>query len=219
MIYATDFGKLITVFSDKTKKIGQARNRLYALERKYREKGNHRKADKIRKFNLGQQKKTAKKNRIQNQLKDRAYKAVHKMADKAQLIISEDLTSPIKKKTNVKNMNRRLANWYKGILANAVNHVTSQRGVINAPVNCAYTSQMDSNTHRLEGKRVGDKFYHVNGDVSHAGVNASKNVRERYRDATIKLYTPYKEVKHLLLSRMTDCYTVIQDSSCKTSLS
>jgi hypothetical protein len=216
--YATDFGKLITVFSDKNKKTGQARNRLYALERKYREKGNHYKADKIRKFNVGQQKKTARKNRIQNQLKDRAYKAVHKMVDKAQLIISEDLTSPIKKKTNFKNMNRRLANWYKGILADAVNHVTSQRGAINAPVNCAYTSQMDSNTHRLEGKRVGDKFYHVNGDVSHAGVNASKNVRERFRDKAITLYMPYKEVRYLLLSRITDCHTTIQDSSCKTSL-
>ena len=115
-------------------------------------------------------------------------------------------------------MNRRLANWYKGILADAVNNVTSQRGAMNASVNCAYTSQMDSNTHRLEGKRVGDKFYHVNGDVSHAGVNASKNVRERFRDKAITLYMPYKEVRYLLLSRMTDCYTAIQDSSCKTSL-
>ncbi len=218
IFYGTDFGQLITAFSDQNKQVGQRRNKLHALEKKYQAEGNHAKADNIKTFNLGQQKKITKKKRIQNQLKDRAYKAVHKMADKAQLIISEDLTSPIKKKTNFKNMNRRLANWYKGILAKAIDHVTSQRGAINAPVNCAYTSQMDSNTQRLEGKRVGDKFYHVNGEVSHAGVNASKNVRVRYRDSTIKLYMPYKEVKSLLLSRITDCHTAIQDSSCKTPL-
>ena len=219
VFYGTDFGRLITDFSDKNKVTGQRRNKLHALEKKYRKKGQDAKADKIKKFNLRQQKKAARKKRIQNQLKDRAYKAVHKMVDKAQLIVSEDLTSPIKKKTNFKNMNRRLANWYKGILADAVNDVTSQRGVINAPVNCAYTSQMDSTTQRLEGKRVGDKFYHVNGDVSHAGVNASKNVLARYRDTTITLYMNYKAVKSILLSRMTDCHTVIQDSSCKTSFS
>lgn len=48
-----------------------------------------------------------------------------------------------------------------------------------------YTSQMDSMTDRLEGRRVGDKFYHMNGDVSQADTNAAVNVKQRADDTEI----------------------------------
>ena len=63
---------------------------------------------------------------------------------------------------------------------------------------------MDSNTLRLEGRRVGDKFYHVNGEVSQADTNASVNIKNRGDDTEITLYTPYKEVKKILLHRLTE---------------
>jgi hypothetical protein len=40
-----------------------------------------------------------------------------------------------------------------------------QRNASHELVNGAYTSQTDSLTGLLEGKRDGDKFYRVNGDV------------------------------------------------------
>ena len=80
--------------------------------------------------------------------------------------------------------------------------VTKARGSCLRLVNCAYTSQMDSNTHRLEGRRVGDKFYHVNGEVSHADTNAAINIKHRADDTEILRYTPYKVVKKILLNRL-----------------
>ena len=60
---------------------------------------------------------------------------------------------------------------------------------------------MDSNTHRLEGRRVGDKFYHANGEVSQADTNAAANIKHRGDDTEITRFTPYKVVKQILLAR------------------
>ena len=68
-------------------------------------------------------------------------------------------------------------------------------------MNAAYTSQMDSNTHLLAGSRVGDKFYCANGDVLQADFNAALNLLHRYSDKEITLYTPYREVRRILLAR------------------
>ena len=62
---------------------------------------------------------------------------------------------------------------------------------------------MDSNTSHLEGRRVGDKFHHANGDVSHADTNAAVNIKHRGDDTDITLYTPFKEIKKILLGRLS----------------
>ena len=61
---------------------------------------------------------------------------------------------------------------------------------------------MDSTTHLLQGRSVGDKFYHVNGDVSHSDVNAARNIKARLNDKDIALYTPFRKVKQILLDRL-----------------
>jgi len=217
--YVTDFGSLTTSYSDKEKYKGKARNRLHALSKKHKTTGNYKKFQNIKNNNLGYIAKNRRKTRIHNQLTDRVNKAVHKLVDKAGVLVSEDLTSQIKGKGYSKNMNRRLANWYKGILATSIENITTQRGCKHLLVNPAYTSQMDSNTQRLEGKRVGDKFYHENGAVSQSDYNASRNILARASDRDIGLYTPYKEVKQILLAReKTDVYTAIPDLSCNESL-
>jgi Transposase and inactivated derivatives len=94
-----------------------------------------------------------------------------------------------------------MSSWAKGALAEALDAVTEQRCASHVLVNAAYTSQMDSTTHLLEGKRVGDKFYRTNGDVLQADHNAAMNVLHRYSDSEITLYTPYKEVRRILLAR------------------
>ena len=94
-----------------------------------------------------------------------------------------------------------MSGWAKGALAEALKSVTTARDSCLRLVNSAYTSQMDSNTLRLEGRRVGDRFYHVNGDVSHADTNAAVNIKHRGDDTDITLFTPYLEVRKILLSR------------------
>ncbi len=94
-----------------------------------------------------------------------------------------------------------MSSWAKGSLAEALESVTKARGSCLRLVNCAYTSQMDSNTGRLEGRRVGDKFHHANGEVSHADTNAALNIKQRGDDTEITRFMPYKAVKQILLNR------------------
>jgi hypothetical protein len=72
---------------------------------------------------------------------------------------------------------------------------------VHHTVNAAYTSQMDSHTGLLQGKRVGDKFYRASGDVIQADTNAARNVLARLSDPDICRCTPYRDVRRILLSR------------------
>ncbi|MDN0076689.1 hypothetical protein QU481_17665, partial [Crenobacter sp. SG2303] len=74
----------------------------------------------------------------------------------------------------------------------------SQRGAVHVTVNAAYTSQMDSFTGLLEGRRVGDKFHRANGDVTQADFNAARNVKHRLHDPAIARFMPHREVLRIL---------------------
>lgn len=195
------FGKVLTGFSDKTSKTGKARSRLHAIEKKHREAGRIAKADRILRNNLGRKKIDSRRDTTQKQLRGIAFKSAHSIVDKAGIVVSEDLTSPIAAKQQWKQFNRRMSGWAKGVLAEALDSVCAQRGAEHALVNGAYTSQMDSFTGLLKGKRSGDKFYRENGDVLQADHNAAMNVLERLGDSEITRYMPYKEVRRILLAR------------------
>lgn len=85
--------------------------------------------------------------------------------------------------------------------ASAFLSVCTQRNARHILVNGAYTSQTDSASGLLEGKRKGDKFYRTNGDVLQADHNAALNVLARLNDSEIDRFTPHKEVRRILLSR------------------
>jgi hypothetical protein len=195
------FGAALRVFSDAAHKTGVARGKLGALQEKHRKAERTAKADRILRHNLGTKKIASRRQRTQTRLRNIAFKAAHAIADQAAIIGAEDLTSPIARKTPWKGYNRRMGFWAKGVLAAALKSVSEQRGACLMHVNAAYTSQMDSQTRLLEGNRVGDKFYHVSGDVSHADSNAAMNVEDRMFDPKITRYMPYKQVKQILLSR------------------
>ena len=199
--HGAGLGKIMTEYSDKVSKTGKARNKLYALEKKHMEAGHIAKADRIKVNNLGTKKINTRKNKVQKRIRNIAFKAAHSVVDKASLVISEDLTSPIAKKHPWKNYNRKMSSWAKGTLAEALESTTQQRKARHALVNAAYTSQADSNTHLLEGRREADKFYCANGDVLQADFNAARNLLHRYFDHEITLYTPYREVRRILLAR------------------
>lgn len=122
-------------------------------------------------------------------------------AVRTEIVASEDLTTVIASKHQWKRFNRRMSAWAKGILAEALDSVCEQRNAKHTLVNGAYTSQTDSTNGLLEGKREGDKFYRANGDVLQADHNAALNVLARLDDCEITRFTPYKEVKRILLSR------------------
>ncbi|WP_298207896.1 hypothetical protein [Ferrimicrobium sp.] len=198
-------GKIMTEYSDKASKTGKARNELCAREKKHRESGRTAKANRIRDNNLGTKKINARKAKAQRRITNVAFKAAHAVIDKAGVVISEDLSCPIAKKQPWKKYNRRVSAWAKGTLAEALESTTQQRKARHVLVNAAYTSQMDSATHLLEGKRVADTFYCAiycaNGDVLKADFNGARNLLHRYSDQEITLYTPHREVRRILLAR------------------
>ncbi|MFP3551115.1 transposase [Paraburkholderia sp. SIMBA_049] len=199
--HGEQFGAVLTAYGDQVSKTGKARNRLHALEKVHREAGRTAKADRIKSNNLGRAKLKARRDRAQKRLRTIAYQAAHSVVDKAAVVGSEDLTFPIRGKVQWRNYNRRMSAWAKGVLAQALEEVCTQRGATHVVVNAAYTSQMDSFTGFLEGKRLGDKFHRINGDVLQADTNAARNVKARIHDQDINRYTPHVAVKQILLAR------------------
>lgn len=195
--YGKGLGKLLTANSDKLKLKYQRRNKLFQLAQKNK---------KIFECNLGRKKLDRQKRRYEQVIKTEIYKAVHAIVDKASTVVCEDLTSPIPSKGYGKDVNRRLSNWTKGIIAFATADVAASRGSTVSYVNCAYTSQMDSRHGVLLGKRAGDKFHCFDRVVLQADTNAARNILARHYDTDIGRYMPYKKVKEVLLRR-TELFT------------
>ncbi|WP_249223009.1 hypothetical protein [Noviherbaspirillum sp. L7-7A] len=112
----------------------------------YRAAGRIAKADCIRANNLGWIKLGNRRERAQQHLRTIAYQAAHSIVDKAAVVGSEDLTSPIRSKNQWRQYNCRMSAWAKGVLAQALDEVGTQREATHVVVNTAYTSPIDSFT-------------------------------------------------------------------------
>ena len=195
-------GDLLSAESDHRKVKGTRRNHLRDTEQKHRAKGNHRKADTIRKNNLGNQKWDRRRTLYRKQVRDHLCQAAHTVVDKAGTIACEDLSATMKSAPyRHRDTNRRLSGWVKGVMADTLTSISRRRGSVPALVNPAYTSQIDSRTGLLQGRRRWDRFYCCDGVVLDADVNAACNILARLYDEEITLYMPYREVKALLAER------------------
>ncbi|MYA04319.1 MAG: transposase, partial [Caldilineaceae bacterium SB0664_bin_22] len=157
-------GDLLSAESDHRKVKGTRRNHLRDTEQKHRAKGNHRKADTIRKNNLGNQKRNRRRTRHRKQVRDHLCQAAHTVVDKAGTIACEDLSAHMKSAPyRHRDTNRRLSGWVKGVMADTLTSISRRRGSAPALVNPAYTSQVDSRTGLLQGTRRRDRFYCLDG--------------------------------------------------------
>jgi IS605 OrfB family transposase len=206
-------GAILTDASDRLKAKYQRRSKLRALANRTR---NPRKRQHIRQFNLGRKKLDQQMNKTQARIRDVVFQAVHTVVDKAAVIAAEDLTAPMSGKSFGKNVNRRLSAWTKGVIAEALDSVSSRRGSTVVLVNPAYTSQIDSRTGGLDGKRQGDRFHCFDGVVLQADENAARNVLARLSDPDIERFMPYRQVKAILQARTERLRLGLlnQDSSC-----
>jgi len=201
-------GKILTDESDRLKLKYQRRNKLKAIANK---------KPWVKSYNLGRKKLDRQSVIHQSKAKTIVHKAVNSVVDKAVLVVTEDLTSPIAGKKFSKNVNRRLSAWTKGVTASAIENISHRRGSTVIYVNAAYTSQMDSRDGSLSGKRCGDLFHCESGEVLRADVNAARNVLARLNDTEINRWMPYKQVHAILLKRTeaNRLKLLNQDSSCK----
>ncbi|WP_221913953.1 RNA-guided endonuclease TnpB family protein [Thiorhodospira sibirica] len=211
--HGQELGAILTDTSDKLKAKYQRRAKLRARANNTR---NPRKREHIRRFNLGRKKLNRQMDKTHARIRDIVFQSVNKVVDKAAVIAAEDLAAPMAGKSFGKNVNRRLTSWTKGVIAEALDSVSHRRGSTVVLVNPAYTSQMDSRTGCLDGKRQGDQFYCSDGVVLQADQNAARNVLARLSDPDIERFTPFKRVKAILLERTERHWLGLlnQDSSC-----
>jgi hypothetical protein len=204
--HGTEFGTILRDYTDKVHRTGKARNKLYALEKGHRAAGRIGKADRIALNNLGTKKQVNRRRKTKAHLRTVAFKAVHAVVDKAAIVGSEDLTSPIARKKPWKGFNRRMGFWAKGVLAEALETITEHRHARHVLVNAAYTSQTDPQTRGLTGRREGDLFYCASGDVLQADHVGALNVLDRIDDTEITRFMPHDQVRRILLRRSpADC--------------
>jgi IS605 OrfB family transposase len=206
--HGVTLGAVLTKESDRLKLKYQRRHKLKAIAKK---------KPWVKKHNLGRKKLDNQVIKHQTAVKTIVHTAVNAVVDKAAVIIAEDLSSPIAGKKFSKNISRRLSSWTKGVIAQAIENISRRRGSTVIHVNAAYTSHKDSRNGTLSGKRRGDTFYCEDGEVLQADVNAARNVLARHHDPEIGQWTPYQQVKSILLKR-TECHRLKllnQDSSCK----
>jgi IS605 OrfB family transposase len=213
--YGTGLGQLLSRESDALKVKYQRRNKLLAIAKK-----KPHKAERLEKHNLGRKKLEARKRKHRANVRDKVFKGVHSLVDKAGEIVTEDLSFVPKSKNKYgRNQRRRLRGWVKGVIKQALEDVSQRRGSSLVLVNAAYTSQMDARHGVLLGQRVGKKFHCYDGVVLDAEVNASVNVLARIDDPDVGRYTPYQKVKLILLERterfVSRMGLLIQDSSCR----
>ena len=205
-------GELLSAESDYLKVKYQRRNRLSAIA-----KAKPHKRDRILNNNLGRKKLDQRQRKHIARVRDKVFKAAHSVVDKAGVVACEDLTSPIRGRVYGKDQKRRLSGWVKGLLAEATEAVSQRRGSTLAIVNAAYTSQTDSRYGVLLGRRRGEAFYCFDGEVLSADTNAARNVLSRLYDDEIRLYTPYRDVRAILLRR-TEQFCAQQDFAQRLGL-
>ena len=214
--HGASLGGLLRAESDARNEKGRRRARLRSIANRAAGCGNQAKADRIHRSSLGTLKRERRSGRCRARVRTEIFGAVHRVVDKAAVVVAEDLTKTFAgRKPLGKKMNRRLAAWTKGVTADALKNVSERRGSALVHVNCAYTSQVDHRT-GLFGVRNGEKLYcPSDGVVLHADVNAAINVLHRHGDPDITLRTPHKRVKQILQER-ADRHRIrlpIQDSS------
>jgi transposase len=213
--HGPELGQLLTTESDRVRATNARRAMLRSIATVAAARGDHSKAARIVRHNLGTVKKTRQRDRWEQRVRTVTFQAVHAVVDKAALIAAEDLTKTFTgRKNHGRTMNRRLAGWTKGVTAEALSSVSERRGSVLVLVNAAYTSQVDPDSGAF-GERRGDRLYCPGGVVWQADHAAAINVLHRVGDPDITLHTPYQRVRCIVRER-TDRHRIrlpIQDSS------
>jgi IS605 OrfB family transposase len=197
-VVAPNLGELLTKKTERINQENKNRNRLYhhAKKQKNKEKREH-----IYNCNLGKKVKNKKLQRDKAEIKGMIRYGLKQVLKKPFIIYAEDLSSPIKNKTQSKRINRRLNSWVKGELQVSLEEIGTLTGSTVKTVNAAYTSQVDHQTGTLLGSRNGDCFTRYTGEVLQSDYNASCVILSRGTDSEISRYMKYQKVREVLLHR------------------
>ena len=128
--YGTELGRLLTAHSDRPSSANARRAKLRAVADRADARGDRAKAQRIRANNLGVVKRGRQAARWQARVRTVTFEAVHQVVDKAELVVTEDLTkSFVGRKRLGKNTNRRLAGWTKGLTERNIRTLSSEQSI------------------------------------------------------------------------------------------
>jgi hypothetical protein len=200
--HGLELGALLASESDYRKVKNARRAKIRSVAEKAIEAGDHAKAERIVRHNLGTTKRNRRSSCWQQTVRTTTFRAVHAVVDKAALIAAEDLTTTFTGLARRgRDVNRRLAAWTKGVTAEALTNVSERRGSVLTLVNAAYTSQVVPCCEAL-GQRSGDRLHCTRcGVVWQADHAAAINVLRRVGDPDITPHTPYRRVKRIVQER------------------
>ena len=203
--YGENLSSELINLSDKLNEINKKRNKIRAMYYTLLKKNKLKKANKIKKCNMGNKKYNKLKQKIKSKVESYINNSINNFIEKEKpkVVITEDLTFQSKNKKLPKKVNRWLNSWLKGYIQERIEYKLSANQAEVVSVNPAYTSQICSHCGCF-GNRNGSRFYCQTCDkVVDADYNAAINILNRYYDNEINLYTPYKKVKEILISRLS----------------
>lgn len=202
--YGTNLGALISSRSDKLTDKDRKRNKLRALYNKHVEKGNYKKAKRIKKYNLGEEKRSTLSIKTKTAITCEVNASINKLLRERtpETLVTEKLSNQFTAKSG-KKWNRRLNQWVRGELQERIEFKTMVGCSNHKQVNPAYTSQTCPQCGYLDkGNRSGDKFQCLQcGHSGHADWIAALNLKSRYSDQEITMYSSAASVKKILDER------------------
>ena len=205
-------GEILSAESDFLKMKYQARNKIAAVA----EASSPAKRERILRNNLGRKKLDRRKELHTAHVKDKVCKAIHSVVDKANVIVSEDLTKTFKgSNKRSRDQKRRLSAWVKGMIATFLTIISHRRCSAVVTVNASYTSQECSHC-KCMGTRNGDVFHCTScGAVRQADENAAGAVLSRDTDHEIGRWDSHHDVRTVLEARTVQRMKLsIQEPSC-----
>jgi len=199
--YGTQFGATLTQGTEKRHQKMQKRHKLHALAKK---NFNPERTKRLQKYNLGKKKHKASTTRHRASLEKEINTAINQLIQtkKPSVLITEDLRHAFHYDKS-KQVNRKLSHWLKGKLQDRIEFKALAEGFRHEQVNPAYGSQSCPRCEFVDSKnREGDRFQCLHcGHVDLSDRVAAMNYARRIGDPEIGQYTPYRQVKTILLNR------------------
>ena len=203
--YGEKLGEILTKETERLNNVNMKRNQIWVQIEKCKATGDFKKAERIRANNFGKIKYNKNKSKYDSLVKSYVNHGIYNMLDteKPTIVVCENLDFVSWYKKMAKTQKRKLARWIKGYIQERLEYICSLRQIKIIEVNPAYTSQICFKCGAF-GNRNG-KIFKCNccGEID-ADINAANNIKQRYSDNEITLYTPYNKVKQILLNRKND---------------
>lgn len=200
--YGEKLGELLTKETERLNNVNAKRNKIWAQIKTCEEAGDFKKVERIRENNFGKIKYNRQKRRFDEFTKSYINHSIYKMLDveKPTIIICEELNFTSWYKKISKTQKRKLSRWVKGYIQERLEYIASLRQIKIEKINPAYTSQICHKCGQF-GIRKNKVFTCPDCGEIDADINAAHNIKDRFDDKEITLYTSHKKVKEILINR------------------